>query len=146
MQLAITFASADAELANQIGEMLRQLEYIDDCDTFGQKAGHQNIHKVSSSQSFLISSNSLQILVLVYEKILEFYQTAVEILNSKGTKRIMGLVLESDRLPNIIQDFLRHSDTLAKLINQASAQIVQELKDMLYDSESKVYILCGPVA
>jgi len=49
----------------------------------------------------------------------------------------MKMVLETDRLPNVVEDFLRHADTLRKLIEKATWEIVEDIKTMLYDSESK---------
>jgi hypothetical protein len=49
-QIAISFSTADLEFAKQIGEMLEQIAYIDDCDTLGQKADKEDIHKVIYSQ------------------------------------------------------------------------------------------------
>lgn len=46
-QMAISFASADLEFAKQIGEMLEQISYIDDCDTLGQRANRKDIYKVT---------------------------------------------------------------------------------------------------
>lgn len=48
LQIAITFSTADLQFAKQIGEMLEQLSYIDDCDTLGQKSSKKDIHKVIS--------------------------------------------------------------------------------------------------
>ncbi|KAF4124384.1 hypothetical protein GMORB2_5050 [Geosmithia morbida] len=45
--IAISLAGADLEFAKQIGEMLEQISYIDDCDTLGQKADRADIHRVS---------------------------------------------------------------------------------------------------
>jgi hypothetical protein len=75
--------------------------------------------------------------VSVYQKILEFYKVAHEILTRKGAKLVMKMVLETDRLPNVVEDFLRHADTLQKLIEKATWEIVEDIKAMLYDSESK---------
>ncbi|KAI1498957.1 hypothetical protein F5X99DRAFT_391625 [Biscogniauxia marginata] len=118
--IAISISTADLEFAKQIGEMLEQISYIDDCDTLGQKANNQDIHKA---------------LVSVYQKLLEFYSAAFEILNRKGAKLVMTMILESDRLPNIIKDFLRHADFLRKLIQKATWEIVQDIRAMLYDAE-----------
>lgn len=82
-------------------------------------------------------SNDLQALVSAYQKILEFYEAALEILNRRGTKLIIKTVLEDDRLPNIVQDFLNCSDFLQKLIGNASLEITGEIKEMCYDRESK---------
>ena len=47
-QIAISFSTADVDFAKQVGEMLQQLSYIDDCDTLGQKINKKDIHKVLS--------------------------------------------------------------------------------------------------
>lgn len=74
----------------------------------------------------------------MYQKILEFYKAALEIMSRKGAKLIIEMVLETDRLPNIVQDFLKHSDTLQKLVQKATWEIVEDIRDMLYDCESKI--------
>jgi hypothetical protein len=76
--------------------------------------------------------------VSVYREILEFYKAAHEILTERGRKLAMKMILETDRLPNIIHDFLRHADTLRKLIEKATWDIVEDIKGMLYDHESKL--------
>jgi hypothetical protein len=77
--------------------------------------------------------------VSVYQKILEFYKVAHEILTKRGVKLVMTMILETDRLPNIVQEFLRHVDTLRKLVEKATWEIVEDIKAMLYDSESKFF-------
>ena len=74
---------------------------------------------------------------MVYQKLLEFYKVAYEMLSRKGTKLIVKMVLETDRLPNIVQEFLSYSDTLRNLIQKATWEIVEDIKAMLYDHESK---------
>jgi hypothetical protein len=76
----------------------------------------------------------------VYQKILEFYRVAHEILTQRGRKLAMKMILETDRLPNIVQDFLRHADTLRKLIAKSTLEIVEDIKSMLYDRESKSWL------
>lgn len=49
----------------------------------------------------------------------------------------MKMVLETDRLPNVVEDFLRRVDALRKLIDKATLEIVEDIKAMLYDIESK---------
>ncbi|KAF7562456.1 hypothetical protein G7046_g1687 [Stylonectria norvegica] len=121
--IAISFATADLEFAKQIAEMLEQISYIDDCDTLGQKSDKQDIHKA---------------LVSVYQKLLEFYKAGFEILTKRGAKLVVKLVLENDRLPNIVQDFLRHAETLRKLVQKATWEIVVDIQAMLYDQETSV--------
>ena len=52
--MAISFATADLEFAKQIGEMLEQISYIDDCDTLGQRVNKTDIHKVCPLKSFYV--------------------------------------------------------------------------------------------
>ncbi|KAF7877700.1 hypothetical protein EAF04_001371 [Stromatinia cepivora] len=118
--IAISISNADLNFAKQIGQMLEQLSYIDDCDTLGQKTNKIDIHKA---------------LVLVYQKLLEFYVTAFEILTRKGAKLVMKLILKNSHLPDIVKDFLDHADNLRKLVQKATWEIVEDIKTMLYDYE-----------
>ena len=119
--------------------MLEQLSYIDDCDTLGQKTNKIDIHKVVHCVSFESLFNSLQALVLVYQKLLEFYVTAFEILTRKGAKLVMKLILKNSHLPDIVKDFLDHADNLRKLVQKATWEIVEDIKTMLYDYESMLF-------
>lgn len=51
------------------------------------------------------------------------------------------MVLETDRLPNIIQDFLVRAEVLRKLIEKSTWEIVEDIKSMLYDRESKLVLI-----
>lgn len=73
----------------------------------------------------------------VYEKILEFYKAALDILSRKGAKFVMKMVLETDRLPNIVQDFLKCSDHLRKVVEKAILDVSDDIRSMFYDRESK---------
>lgn len=72
-----------------------------------------------------------QALVKVYRKILEFYKAGLEILTRRESK------LVTDRLPIIVEDFLRYADILRSLVQKAAWEIVGDIKSMLYDRESK---------
>jgi hypothetical protein len=120
--------------------MLDHISYIDDCDTLGQRANREDIHKVMCSLVFIGPSNILQALVSVYRKILEFYKVAFEILTRKGAKLVIKIMLEKEHVPEIVQDFLRHADTLRKLVEKATWEIVEDIKIMLYDQESRCSI------
>ena len=65
---------------------------------------------------------------------------AHEILTQRGRKLAMKMILETDRLPNIVQEFLGHADTLRKLIEKSMWEIAQDIKSMLYNSESKLLL------
>lgn len=47
MQIAVHLAAAEADFAKQIAEMLDQMQYINACDTLGQKMDQKGIHRVS---------------------------------------------------------------------------------------------------
>lgn len=73
----------------------------------------------------------------VYQKILQFYVVAFGIIARKGAKLVMKIIVEKDRLPQIVEEFLRHADTLRKFVQKATWEIVEDIKSMLYDRESK---------
>lgn len=136
-QIAISFSTADFDFAKNIGEMLEQLSYIDDCDMLGQRTNRKDIHRgIHLVSSWVNVSNKMQALVSVYQKLLEFYNAAFKILTRRGVKLVMKIVLEDGRLPEIVRDFLRHSDLLRKLVQKATWEIVEDIKAMLYDHES----------
>ncbi|KAL1794606.1 hypothetical protein ACET3X_006422 [Alternaria dauci] len=118
--IAISCATADLEFAKQIGEMLEQISYIDDCDTLGQRTNKTDIHKA---------------LVSVYREILEFYIAAHGILSERGRKLAIKMILETDRLPSIVRSFLEQAEKLRKLIEKATWEIVEDIKTMLFDRE-----------
>lgn len=57
----------------------------------------------------------------------------------------MRMVSENDRLPGIVQEFLRHADTLQKLVQKATWEIAEDIRSMLYARESKIlmYPICA---
>lgn len=59
----------------------------------------------------------------------------------RGRKLAIKMVLETDRLPNIIQDFLVRAEVLRKLIEKSTWEIVEDIKSMLYDRESKLVLI-----
>lgn len=83
-----------------------------------------------------LSNNILQALVSVYQKILEFYQAICEILTRRGAKLIVKMVLESDRLPNIVQDFLRCSSILHNLVQTTTLRVLQDVHNMIVEDQS----------
>jgi len=74
--------------------------------------------------------------VLVYQKLLEFYSTAFDILSKKGVKLVLGVVLEEGHLPSIVDGFLGHTKYLQELVLKATAEIAQDIQVMVYDRES----------
>jgi hypothetical protein len=84
----------------------------------------------------MVLSDMLQALVVVYQKLLEFYNAAFEILTRKGAKLVITMILENDRLPDIVKDFLKHADYLRQLVQKATWEIVEDIKAMLYDQSS----------
>lgn len=84
-----------------------------------------------SNPSHCKSNIILQALVSVYKKILEFYQALCEILSSKGTKLIIKMVLESDRLPSIVQGVMNCSNILHNLVQTTTLRILQDIEDRI---------------
>ncbi|KAJ5289958.1 Protein of unknown function DUF3468 [Penicillium atrosanguineum] len=123
--IAITFANANTNFAKQIAEMLQGISYIDECDTLGRKVDRKDIHKA---------------LVLVYQKILEFYDAALDILAKKGAKRVYMVISESDRLPNIIKEFLTSTDQLHRVIQKATLDIVGNIECMIHLQQFKEWL------
>ncbi|KJK73834.1 hypothetical protein H634G_10881 [Metarhizium anisopliae BRIP 53293] len=125
--IAISFAAADVEFAKKIGEMLEQMSYIDECDTLGQKSENKNIHKA---------------LVSVYQKILEFYKAAYDILTTRRAKLVLKIILENNTLPVIVQDFITRATNLRNLVHTATLEVVQDMQDMLYDQRIAAWLSC----
>ncbi|KAL2263935.1 hypothetical protein VTK26DRAFT_4122 [Humicola hyalothermophila] len=118
--IAISLAAADLTFAKQIGDMLEQLSYIDECDTLGQKTNKESIHKA---------------LVSVYRSLLQFYNEAFQMLTKKGAKLVLALVLENGRLPGIVAEFLKQTEGLRRLVENATLEIVDDIRRMLFDAE-----------
>ncbi|KAH6646799.1 hypothetical protein BKA67DRAFT_525676 [Truncatella angustata] len=118
--IAISISTADEEFAKQIGDMLERISYIDDCDTLGQKSDNSYIHIT---------------LVKVYRKLLEFYHVAFEMLIKRGTKLLINLVMQDERLPDIVKEFLNHAGQLRDIVHNETLSIVQDMKVMLYDEQ-----------
>ncbi|KAL4412143.1 ankyrin repeat protein [Colletotrichum abscissum] len=118
--VAISISTADLEFAKKIGEMLEQISYIDDCDTLGQKEDRADIHKA---------------LVSVYQKLLEFYVSAYELLSKRRTRLVLAVISDTGTLPDIVKDFLRQSEHLRRIVEKATFDIVQDIKNMLYDEK-----------
>ncbi len=85
-------------------------------------------------------ANYQQTLVLVYQKLLEFYKVVYETLTEKGVKLVLKILIESGRLPAIISEFIQHAAFLHELIGKATAEIVQEIHQMAYNQEGS--LLC----
>lgn len=73
----------------------------------------------------------------MYQKILEFYDAALNILTRKGAKMVMKMVLETDRLPTIVQEFLASADKLQMVIQKATLDILEDIQKLLYANECK---------
>lgn len=72
----------------------------------------------------------------VYQKLLEFYNAAYEILTRKGARLVLKMILENGRLPGIVVDFLKQAEWLQTLVEKATLEITLDIKTMLYDDAS----------
>ncbi|KAM0248467.1 hypothetical protein ACHAP5_003413 [Fusarium lateritium] len=114
---AISISTADLEFAKRIGDMLEQISYIDDCDIVGQKGDRADA------------------LVLVYQKLLEFYVSAHRFLSKKRTRLVLAVISDMGTLPDIVKDFLEQADHLRRIVEKATFDIVQDIKTMLYNEK-----------
>lgn len=46
------------------------------------------------------------------------------------------MVLESDGLPSIVEDFLRRSSILHNLVQTTTLRVLQDIEDMIVDDQS----------
>ncbi|KAJ4247812.1 hypothetical protein NW762_013021 [Fusarium torreyae] len=116
--VAISISTADLDFAKKIGEMLEHISYIDDCDILGQRENRTDIHRA---------------LVSVYQKLLEFYVSAYELLSKRRTKLVLAMVSDTGKLPDIVKDFLTQAEHLRSIVAKATFDILQDIKVMLYD-------------
>lgn len=50
---------------------------------------------------------------------------------------VMKMVLETDRLPTIVQEFLASADKLQMVIQKATLDILEDIQKLLYANECK---------
>ncbi|KAJ5353544.1 hypothetical protein N7541_006108 [Penicillium brevicompactum] len=86
----------------------------------GQRIDRSDIHKA---------------LVVVYQKVLEFYDAALKLITRKGVSLALRMAWENDHLATIIQEFLTSADKIEKIINKATFEIIGDIKMMLYDQD-----------
>ncbi|KAL2202401.1 hypothetical protein CC79DRAFT_1361506 [Sarocladium strictum] len=127
--VGISISAADVDFARQIGEMLEHIQYIDDCDTLGQKEDRADIHKA---------------LVSVYQKLLDFYVSAHGVLMKEGARLLFAVVSDNSTLPSIVADFLKQAAHLQKVVEKATLDIVTDIKAMLYDEKTCIFLLQSP--
>lgn len=76
----------------------------------------------------------------VYRNLLDFYSAAFDILSKQGLKALLEMVMERTRIPAVVAEFVKHANSLQMLVNKAILEINQDIKNMLYDSESKQFL------
>lgn len=70
-------------------------------------------------------------------KVLEFCNVALNVLTRKGAGLLLKLLQEKERLPEIVQDFLKHADALGRLVTNATLEIAADIRDILTQFESE---------
>lgn len=58
-------------------------------------------------------------------------------LTKKGTRLLLKLVVPDGRLPDIVKEFLNHASQLKDIVHNETLAIVQDIKTMLYDEQSR---------
>ena len=72
----------------------------------------------------------------VYEKLLEFYVSAYELLSKRRTRLVLAVISDTGKLPDIVKDFLTQAEHLRNIVAKATFDILQDIKFMLYDERS----------
>lgn len=75
-------------------------------------------------------------MVLVYKDLLSFYLAVVHLLDQSVLTAMISEQF-NQRLPPIVEDFLRHSHSLQTHISNATAEIVKSIEHLLIDAMSK---------
>lgn len=72
----------------------------------------------------------------MYQKLLEFYQTVYKIVTKHGARLVLQILLSAENLPKIVEEFIKQTELLARHIQKATAEIVEDIQHMLYDEQS----------
>ena len=120
--LAISLATARETLTSNIGEMLEQIQVIDECDSVGQEMrdDRKAIHVA---------------LVNVYSTMLQFYGVAYELLHMPTGKLTFKLVQDDTKLPGIISRFIVLTGRLKERIDLAAIKMVEEIHTNMISNE-----------
>ncbi|KAK8069987.1 NACHT domain [Apiospora phragmitis] len=116
--LAISLATARETLTANIGEMLDQIQIIDECDTVGQQMDPRSKDHRSAIHKALVK---------VYSTMLEFYSVAYTLLNMRTGKLTFKLVQDDTQLPGIISRFIELTRQLKNYIDIATSEMVEEI-------------------
>lgn len=126
--------------------MLKHVAVIDECDILSQRLDSENsIRKVSQAELFrycchdlfLIPTLCPQALVPVYRDLLQFYVAALDIISSNyyALKLLCNEVKQ--KLPSIVNDFVNHVDLLSRSIENATLELVTDIKKLLQDNKGR---------
>lgn len=73
----------------------------------------------------------------MYRKLLEFYSVSFDLLSWNRVRLVLKMTLDNQRLPQIVQEFLKQATILRSIVQKATWEVVEDIKNMLYDSKSK---------
>ncbi|KAK8018536.1 hypothetical protein PG991_007726 [Apiospora marii] len=125
--LAISLATARETLTSNIGEMLEQMQVIDECDSVAQQMrdDRKAIHVA---------------LVNVYSTMLQFYGVAYELLHMSTGRMTFKLVRDDTKLPGIISRFIVLTGILKDRIDMATIKMVEEIHTSIISNEVKQWL------
>ncbi|KAI1174483.1 hypothetical protein F4777DRAFT_381795 [Nemania sp. FL0916] len=119
--VAIGICGAASELSGHIKQMLECVPYIDRCDTLNNKGD--------------VDESLQQALVTVYKDLLSFYLAALELLDSKYYLMKVTAAHLQDRIPTIVNQFVRDAEWLDKHIDAKVLQLLQGIKQLNIDAK-----------
>ncbi|OAQ96024.1 hypothetical protein LLEC1_03761 [Akanthomyces lecanii] len=119
--LAVGVCGMEDRLNNHITDMLGQIKVIDECDALGQKFDDgEPIHEA---------------LVAVYKDLLLFYYAVVHVLTKKSVALAWISEQFNERIPPVVQDFLKHTSLLYQHIDNATTKVIKSIESLLIDAK-----------
>ncbi|TQV91103.1 wd-repeat protein [Cordyceps javanica] len=119
--LAVGVCGIEDRLNVHIADMLRQIKVIDECDTLGQKFDDAElIHEA---------------LVYVYKDLFLFYYAVFHVLTKKYVSLAWISEQFNERIPPVVQDFLKHASLLHQHINNATTKVIKSIEASLLDTK-----------
>ncbi|KAF2152108.1 hypothetical protein K461DRAFT_162459 [Myriangium duriaei CBS 260.36] len=105
--------------------MLEQISYVHDCDTFGEGPDRSAIN---------------ELLVTIYQSILEFYGVAHDVLVKKNIRLTFKMSRENSNLSKIVDTFIGRVNNLQKLVQNATLRDVEAIKSMAIDEQIDIWL------
>ncbi|KAF4451901.1 hypothetical protein F53441_5220 [Fusarium austroafricanum] len=81
-------------------------------------------------------------LVPVYQKLLEFYVSAYELLSKRRTRLVLAVISDTGKLTDIVKEFLKQIKNLRNIVEKVKLEITQDIETMLYEQKISQWLGC----